>query len=232
MKRYIVIVQDTSGSMIATKADAEGGLNNFLAEQAKEEGDTLVSLIEFDNHVALNRSLIPIEQMEPYKLNPGGGTALWDAMGFTVTEFKKHLSRVAVEDRPDAVILLVVTDGEENASRVFDSAKLIALLTKVQRPLVPKKSLALPEDERPDPRTYIHQRGWLVIYLGSNQDAIAAAKSMGISVDTSMSYAPEATCDSYVVASASASRYSRGGEATFTSAERKVAAGMGPDTTP
>jgi hypothetical protein len=232
MKRYIAIVQDRSGSMVATKSDAEGGLKSFLAEQAKEPGTTLVTLNEFDNVMDTVYGLTPIAEVEPYVLHPRGGTALRDALGYSVEDLKARIKNTAVESRPDAVIVLCVTDGEENASRAFDSAKLTALLTKVQRPLVPKKSLALPEDERPDPRTYIHQRGWLIIYLGSNQDAIVSAKSMGVSVRSSMSYAPEATCDSYTLASASVSRYSSGGDAEFTSAERKVASGLDPDTTP
>ena len=229
MKRYIAIVQDRSGSMIATKRDAEGGLASFLAEQAQEPGTTLVTLNEFDSVMDTVYGLTPIAEVEPYVLRPRDATALWDALGTSVEDLKAHLKNVAVESRPDAVIVLCVTDGGENASRVFDSARLTALLTKVQRPLVPKKSLALPEAERPDPRTYIHQRGWLVIYLGSNQDVIASAKSMGISVRSSMSYAPEATCDSYTMASASATRHSRGGDAEFTEAERKTASGLDPD---
>ena len=232
MKRYIAIVQDRSGSMSATKNDAEGGLASFLAEQAKEPGTTLVTLNEFDNVMDTVYGLTPIAEVEPYVLQPRGATALWDALGYSVDDLKARIKNTAVDDRPDAVIVLCVTDGGENASRVFDSAKLTALLTKIQRPLVSKKDLELDEADRPDPRASIHKRGWLVIYLGSNQDAIASAKSMGISLGSSMTYAPEATCDSYVMASGSATRYSRGGDAEFTSAERNVASGLDPDATP
>lgn len=227
MKRYIAIVQDRSGSMARTKDDAEGGLRNFLEEQAKEEGTTLVSLVEFDTTMNVVYGLESINAIEPYVLKPGGGTALWDALGMTVSDLKTHIKRVNVEDRPDAVIVLVVTDGEENSSHLWTSEKLTKLMTKVQRPLVPKKDLELDEADRPDPRTHIHRRGWLVIYMGSNQDAIVAAKSMGIRAETSLGYQDETTCDTYSLASASASRYTRGGDAGFTGQERKVASGLG-----
>ncbi len=229
MKRYIAIVQDKSGSMITTKADAEGGLRNFLEEQAKEPGTTLVSLVEFDNAMETVYGLTPIEQIEPYVLNPSGGTALWDALGATVTDLKEHISRVVVDDRPDVMIVLVVTDGGENASRYWTSKRLTELMTKVQRPLVPKKDLARDEAERPDPRTHIHKRGWLVLYLGSNQDAIAMAQGMGVSTETSLSYDAAETTGTYATASASVTRHSRGGDAKFTDAERKAVSGLDPD---
>lgn len=229
MKRYIVIVQDKSGSMITTKADAEGGLKNFLDEQAREEGKTLVSLVEFDTLMDTVYGLTPIEAVEPYVLSPGGGTALWDALGMTVTDLKEHIKRVDVADRPDAVIILVVTDGGENSSHVWNAERLLKLMTKVQRPLVPKSDLALEEAKRPDPRVNIDKRGWLVIYMGSNQDAIATARQMGIHGETSLDYAADSTVGTYAMASASVSRYSRGDKAAFTEQERRTVSGLDPD---
>lgn len=229
MKRYILVVQDKSGSMDYTKADAEGGLRNFLAEQAKVEGDTFVSLVEFDGAMNVVYGLTPIEQVEPYVLKPSGGTALWDTLGMSVEDLKEHIKHVALEDRPDAVIVVVVTDGDENSSRVWRADLLEALMIKVQRPLVPKKDLALAEDERPDPRVNIHKRGWLVLYMGSNQDAIVAAQAMGIRGATSLTYAAAETTGTYAVASASATRHSRGVDASFTGAERKLVSGLDPD---
>lgn len=229
VKRYILIIQDKSGSMISTKNDAEGGLRTFLEEQAQEEGRTLVSLVEFDNTMNVVYGLTPIDQVEPYEINPSGGTALRDSLGMAVSDLREHIKHVSVEDRPDAVIVLVVTDGEENNSRLWTPERLAKLMAKVQRPLVPKKVLALDEADRPDPRTNIHRRGWLVIYMGSNQDAILAARAMGIRAETSLDYVPGATYDTYAVASASATRHSRGEQATFTGMERKVASGLDAD---
>lgn len=229
MKRYIVIVQDKSGSMITTRADAEGGLKAFLEEQAKEEGTTFVALNEFDNVMNTVYGLTPIEAVEPYVLIPGGGTALWDSLGMTVSDLEEHIKHVAVESRPDAVIVLVVTDGEENQSRLWTSERLVELMTKVQRPLVSEKDLELAEADRPDPRTNIHKRGWLVIYMGSNQDAIAAARNMGISPTSSMTYDSHEVVGTYAVASASVSRHSRGGDGGFTDEERKSVSGLNPD---
>lgn len=229
VKRYILIIQDKSGSMISTKNDAEGGLRTFLEEQAQEEGRTLVSLVEFDNTMNVVYGLTPIDQVEPYEINPSGGTALLDTLGMSVSDLKEHIKHVSVEDRPDAVIVLVVTDGEENSSRLWFPERVAELMTKVQRPLMTKKDLKLDEADRPDPRTNIHRRGWLVIYMGSNQDAILVAKSIGIRAETSLDYVPSAAGGTYAVASASASRYSRGEEATFTGLERKSVSGLGSD---
>ncbi len=44
----ITLVVDRSGSMQDIRSDAEGGVNAFIETQAKEPGDALLTLVQFD----------------------------------------------------------------------------------------------------------------------------------------------------------------------------------------
>ncbi len=67
--------------------------------------------------------------------------------------------------RPDKVVIIIVTDGEENASRMF---------TK--------------EDMRKRIETQQNVYSWNFIFTAANQDAIMAAESYGIKTTSAMNF--------------------------------------------
>lgn len=167
-KTDITIILDRSGSMACIKADTIGGVNTFIEEQKKVAGEATFTLVQFDNHYdvvhdALPMSKVPLLTDETFA--PRGSTALLDAMGKTINTIKSRISLLPEEEKPEEVIVVVVTDGQENASREFNKSavfELIEGLTNVDK--------------------------WNFVFLGANQDAIAEAAQFGVKGTHAMTY--------------------------------------------
>ena len=153
----ITLVVDRSGSMDTIKEDAEGGVNTFIAEQAKESGEALVTLLQFDTEYEFLHKGMPIRQVPKYELVPRGMTALLDAVGRAINETSERLLKMAEQDRPGLVIFVVVTDGHENSSKEFSKDQLKEMIERQQK-----------------------EYDWHFTFLGANQDAFAEAGGMGI----------------------------------------------------
>lgn len=154
----ITFVLDRSGSMESTKADAEGGFNQFIEDQRKVPGECRVTLAQFDTEHEIVYADRLIAEVPKLTLLPRGGTALLDAIGRTIIAIGDRLSKMDETKRPGKVFFVIVTDGGENSSREFTPAK-IAEMIKHQR------------------ETY----NWQFIFLGANQDAITIARNLNIS---------------------------------------------------
>lgn len=97
--------------------------------------------------------------------SPQGGTPLLDTMGEVITRTKLAIAALPDALRPAKVLFVIITDGEENASKQY-SFSAIQSMIEIQQSL----------------------KDWKFIYLGANQDAIANASKMGIGRLHSMSY--------------------------------------------
>lgn len=189
----IVVVMDKSGSMGAIRDDAIGGFNTFVEDQKKEAGEANLTLVFFDTTYSIPFSGKPIQGVEPLDANtyrPGGGTALLDAIGRAITETGKRLSDMDEADRPDKVICVVITDGEENSSREHNKDQ-IAEMVKHQE----------------------EKYGWAFIYLGANVDAMHEARAMGIMPQMAVNFAAGSigTRSAYAGASRAVHSYRGGG---------------------
>jgi hypothetical protein len=69
------------------------------------------------------------------------------------------LSKTAEQDRPSKVIIVIITDGEENASKEFSKDQVSKMIKH---------------------QTDAYQ--WEFVYIGANQDAFKNANSMGINI--------------------------------------------------
>ena len=161
---HLLVVVDRSGSMFGCCNDMIGGLDSFFAEQAELDGTCLVDYVQFDDHYEIVFEDVPVAEAKA-QLEPRGSTALLDAVGKSVTDLGKKLAEKDEADRPGLVMVVVVTDGYENASRDWD-AKSIKELIKQQ------------EDEW----------NWQFTFLGANMDAVAIGASFGFSPQYSLTY--------------------------------------------
>ena len=109
----ITMVVDRSGSMDEIRSDAEGGVNAFIENQAKEPGEALLTLVQFDAEYEFLCKGVPITQAPEFKLVPRGSTALLDAIGRAMIETGQRLEAMAEQDRPGLVIFVVMTDGQK-----------------------------------------------------------------------------------------------------------------------
>lgn len=168
----IVCIIDRSGSMESIKNDAIGGFNTFLDAQKKVPGTASVSLVLFDNEYLnpiKNQDIKAVEPLTSKTFVPRGGTALLDAIGRTLNEVGARLSTTPENDRPEKVMVCILTDGQENSSREFTRPKIKEMIE--------------------------HQRDkykWEFAFLAANQDAFAEAGSMGISANMTANFTPDA----------------------------------------
>lgn len=156
MKTEILVVLDRSGSMSSIATETIGGFNTFIDEQKKVEGKARVTLAQFDNIyevVYQAKKLKEVPLLDNKTFVPRGYTALLDAIGNTILVQK---ARIDEEKWADKVILVILTDGGENASKEISNQRVKELTKEAQ------------------------DAGWSIVYLGANQDSFEVATSYGI----------------------------------------------------
>lgn len=166
---HISAIMDRSGSMSSIKSDTEGGFNTFVADQKALPGEATISLTEFDDRIELTWDTLPIQDAPVYNLEPRGWTALLDAIGITINRLGQKLAAMDEADRPEKVVIVIVTDGEENKSTEYSYGQIAEMI-----------------------KTQTETYNWEFMFLGANQDAILTGSRLGISAGKSMSYAANA----------------------------------------
>lgn len=154
---HAVLVVDRSGSMTTIQKDAEGGVNTFIKEQKEQPGELTFTLYDFDTEFRKFIGPRDIAEVGTYRLSPRGGTALLDAIGRAMTETGEYLAEMKESDRPENVLIAIVTDGEENSSRKWTR-------DKVQK-LIKQQTI---------------KYNWKIIYLSSDISSVREAKDWGI----------------------------------------------------
>ena len=168
----MVFILDRSGSMSGLESDTIGGYNAMLAKQQKQPGEAVITTVLFDDqyellHDRINlRGVVPITDREYFVR---GNTALLDAVGKTINKIGNAQKRTAEPERAEHVVVVITTDGMENASREFSEEK-------VRRMIEHQKS----------------KYGWEFIFLGANIDAVETANAFGIDASRAANYC----CDS------------------------------------
>ena len=196
-RRHIAVILDRSGSMITAKDDTEGGLQAFLDTQHEAPGDTTVSLYQFDDQYETVYENKPLPEVPAFTLRPRGATALLDAVGRTITTVGEQLDAQPEDERPGEVIVVILTDGHENASQEYRARQVKDLITRQQD-------------------TY----GWKFVFLGADQDAFTAGASMGIGRATTLSYSGTRTKSSLTNAGRMVARGTASGLYAFSDDER------------
>jgi hypothetical protein len=162
----LVFLLDRSGSMQSIKSDIIGGFEAFIGEQRAHEGLCTVTLAQFDDEYEVVYHGIALGQVPPLALYPRGRTALHDSMGKLITDTAAEINALAEEDKPFTVVVAIMTDGMENASR---------------------------EWRRPDIKALVEQQtndhGWEFLYMGADQDAVEVGMGLGVKEGQAITYA-------------------------------------------
>jgi len=152
------------------------GFNAFLGEQKKAVGKATLTLCLFDGgygdaagggktyeiiHDRADIQSIPQLTKETYV--PKGMTAMYDAIGSTIDTVYNQWKDAA--DKSDKVVVLIMTDGEENSSREYTQKAVFESIKKRQD-----------EDK------------WAFVFIGANIDTMQAGGSMGVSAGNTLSY--------------------------------------------
>lgn len=163
----IICIIDKSGSMHHLTSDTIGGFDNFIAEQKKLPGEARVTTVLFDTNYRILYHSNPIESVpslaESYHAD--GNTALLDAIGYTIKQMTEGFEGRAVDETPEKVMLVILTDGEENSSKEYKKADI--------KTLIEEKA---------------NKDKWEIIYLGANQDAFVEAGKLGIAMSKTANF--------------------------------------------
>ena len=171
---HVAFVLDRSGSMQTVAEAVVEGYNDYLGELRGQGGETLYSLTTFNTsfqHICVGAPLEQAPHLDHRVYQPGGMTALYDAIAHSVLDTERRLQD---EGRGEEKVLVVVmTDGLENSSTDYD-AQAIAKLVRAY-------------DERPN---------WTFVYLGAGHatvtDAQHAAAGIGYKSANAMRWSPDA----------------------------------------
>ena len=172
MKTELVFILDRSGSMAGLESDTIGGFNAMVEKQKREPGETLVTTVLFDSTWEILHDRLPLEKVPPMTAKDysvRGCTALLDAVGGTVRHIARIHKYARREDVPDRTLVVITTDGLENASRTYSYDRVQKLIRHEQE-----------------------KYGWEFLFLGANIDAAAEAARFGIGADRAADY----HCDS------------------------------------
>lgn len=202
---HISILLDRSGSMNKIRQDTIGGVNSFIAAQKELPGVCTFSMAQFNQSYQDLYRAVPIHTVRPLdetNFVPSGNTALIDAICKSIDDLGNILSLLPEYARPEKVIFVIVTDGEENCSREH---KLAEAHTRINR-------------QRSD-------YNWEFLFIGADQDAIQAGYQYGIPQTHSFSFTSNRGGTGHVFAAASSNIASyRGGQSltsSFSPEQRK-----------
>jgi len=169
---HVVLLIDESGSMGRLRDTTVSSANEFIASQREDAKTnnikTFISVYTFDgNHVKAIRDNVNVEEVreitnEDY--NPIGMTNLYDGMGSVIATVNQKLASAKKKERP-SVIITIITDGLENASKTFSMADIQKMYSKC------------------------NESNWAFMFMGANIDAFSVGSQLGFNVNNTIQYA-------------------------------------------
>lgn len=164
----LVFILDRSGSMAGLEGDTIGGFNSLIEKQKKQDGKCYVSTVLFDHLTDVIHDRVELENIKPMTSEDyyvRGCTALIDAIGGAIHHIGNIHKYAREEDVPEHTMFVIMTDGYENASHIYTSDKVKAMIKRQKE-----------------------KYGWEFLFIGANIDAVETAKHFGINEDRAVNY--------------------------------------------
>ena len=158
--------------MSGMEADTIGGFNSTLKKQREQGENVIWSTVLFDDKYEVIHNRVPIAEVKELTENEyyvRGCTALLDAVGKTIHHIAHVHKREGAWEAPGKTLIVITTDGMENASREYTYKKVSSMIKKEQE-----------------------KYGWEFLFLGANMDAIETAGRFGIAADRAVNYNSDA----------------------------------------
>lgn len=166
----VAVILDESGSMQSCWDATISGFNEFVQGQrtAQGVGEAYLTLVKFDSpQITTVYENVHVTQVPPLNresYTPRGGTNLMDAIGNTMTRINGLLAGMTQDQRP-GVLVVIITDGAENASRQFGGEQIKSMVKQAET-----------------------QGDWTFTFLGANVDAFAMGATFGMNLSNTASY--------------------------------------------
>ena len=167
----IIYVLDRSGSMGHLTGDTIGAYNAYLTEQKAYKGETRITTVLFDDEYELlfDGAAVDDAYLDIEKYFVRGMTALYDALGKTILDVGNRLSHTPESERPEKVIMVITTDGYENASKEFTQHQVKNMIEHQTK-----------------------KYNWQFLFFGANIDSAQTASSIGVSKKKAFNFVPSA----------------------------------------
>jgi len=181
---YINFVLDRSGSMWSSLGAVINGFNKAITELRRNHAQANVTLTVFDTRVETVYTSVLLKDVPPLtrqEYNVGEETALYDAIGKTICAIEQ---RVGLTDR---VIVVIMTDGYENASREFREGDIARMIREREG-----------------------RGNWTFTYLSADRLATSHASRMGIRIENVSTYDRSGTDQALQLVSKALVRYTKG----------------------
>lgn len=164
----LVFILDRSGSMSGLESDTIGGFNSLIEKQKAEPGEALISTVLFDDVSEVLHDRVGIKKIkamtdQDYAVR--GCTALLDAVGSAIHHIGNIHKYARPEDVPEHTLLVITTDGMENASHRYGGETVKKMIERQKE-----------------------KYGWEFLFLGANIDAITTAARLGIRAGRAVNY--------------------------------------------
>ncbi len=167
----ITIILDRSGSMEGIKSATIEGFNSFLKDQKNDELKSVVSFLQFDDEyetVYSGKNIDEVQYINIASFQPRGLTALLDAIGKTIDATKKRIKKLPKKEGPENVLIAIITDGMENASKQYSRSEIFRKIRKREE-----------------------KDGWKFVFIAANQDAIYEASKFGIREERALRFSAD-----------------------------------------
>ena len=139
MKTYVALVRDHSGSMRTLRNAAANDYNltiDGIKQSMLEEKQTAIATVVECGHghraevrtVEKGRDIQHLPNISDYVAN-GSGTPLWDSVGEAISNIENVFDKDSLDV---AFLVMVITDGEENASRKWNATTIAQKITQLQ----------------------------------------------------------------------------------------------------
>ena len=164
----LVFILDRSGSMAGLESDTVGGFNSMIEKQKKQDGVCYVSTLLFSNETEVLHDRVRLEDVLPMTdsdYTVGGCTALIDAIGGAIHHIGNIHKYARPEDVPGHTVFVIMTDGQENASRRYTADGV-------------RKMIGCRKEKD----------GWEFLFIGANIDAVETAARYGIDSEKAVNY--------------------------------------------
>lgn len=163
----ITMVVDESGSMDSLLSATIEGFNAYIDTLKRDIERGYFSAFKFNaitGVTTLQSGATISEAMHLSTSNyfPVGGTPLLDAVGEAI----RKTDALMVSQDANRAVVVIQTDGAENASRSFNLSQIKQMIEERQT------------------------KGWQFVFIGAGINAFADATRMGIAAMNTMSYAP------------------------------------------
>jgi hypothetical protein len=160
--------------MDSIRDDVIGGFNSFLAAQRAEPGAATLTLVQFDTQdpYEVVHRFVPIAEvpaLDRETFVPRSGTPLLDTLGRGIADLEATLSALAEPERPEKIVVAILTDGQENASCEFRRDDVLRMI-----------------------REQTDRAGWQFVFLSADAAAIGEAHEIGISKGSTLRFKGDA----------------------------------------